>query len=106
MRPRIYGSTDIQVFRTRTSPDPRGCSSTSAISKFEWVEVPFGRLTNRTSRDRSFILQVSISSQKCDLAYSMHSVAKSFNPLREGYEKMSVGAAERVLLGRSGAHLQ
>jgi hypothetical protein len=36
----------------------------------------------------------------------MHDVAKRFNSIREGYEEMSVGGAERVLLGRSGAHRQ
>src|ERR1700737_2337285 len=88
MRPRIYGSTDIQVFRTRTSPDPRGCSSTFAISKFEWVEAPFGRLTSRTSRERFSIFASSPSSrQQGELVYKMHCVAKRFSSIRESYEE-------------------
>src|SRR5580700_9717444 len=95
MRPRMYGSTDIQVFRTRISPDPRRGSSTSAISKFEWVTAPFGRLANRISREKFFILQVLYLSCYQELVtknaiciYDPWCIEK-FNSFRKGYEKIN-----------------
>src|SRR5262249_14392668 len=50
MRPRMYGSTDRKVLRTRISPSAIGDDCTSAISKLSGVGQPLGREARRTSR--------------------------------------------------------
>ncbi len=52
MRPRMYGSTDISVFFTSTSPSPGGPTSAVASAKFASVGSPCGRDASRISRDR------------------------------------------------------
>src|SRR6476469_8990600 len=46
----MYGSTDMQVFRTRTSPGPGAARSTSTRRKFSAVGQPDGRETRWISR--------------------------------------------------------
>ena len=50
MRPRMYGSTDMNVLRTSTSPSASAGSSTVATSKLSCVGQPLGREARRTSR--------------------------------------------------------
>src|SRR6476469_1397647 len=46
----MYGSTDMQVFRTRTSPGPGSPRSTSTRRKFSGVGQPDGREARWISR--------------------------------------------------------
>src|SRR4029077_3877529 len=51
MRPRIYGSTVIQMFFTWTSPGAGSGTVTIASSKFSALGMPTGRDFKRISRD-------------------------------------------------------
>src|SRR5579884_1378881 len=50
IRPRMYGSTDIIVLRTRTSPSPGGATLAVASAKLASVGSPDGRDARRISR--------------------------------------------------------
>lgn len=58
MRPRMYGSTDITVLRTRTWPSASSGSSTSVRRKFSGVGAPWGREARWISRMRVGVLMV------------------------------------------------
>src|SRR5699024_482193 len=45
IRPRIYGSTEMNSLRTRTSSTPKAGNSTSTDSKLSWLTSPCGRET-------------------------------------------------------------
>src|SRR5687768_14516716 len=49
MRPRMYGSTDMNVLRTTISPSPGSGTSTSASSKLDGSGSPDGRDASRIS---------------------------------------------------------
>lgn len=51
MRPRMYGSTDIQVLRTTIWPSAGSGTSVVTHSKFCAVGSPSGRAARRTSRE-------------------------------------------------------
>src|SRR5688572_145515 len=50
MRPRMYGSTDMNVLRTISSPSAGSATSVSASSKSDGWGSPFGREASLTSR--------------------------------------------------------
>ena len=50
MRPRMYGSTDMNVLRTTISPSPGSATSTSASSKSDGCGSPEGRAASLISR--------------------------------------------------------
>src|SRR5215218_7788438 len=50
MRPRMYGSTDMNVLRTTTSPSPGSLTSTSASWKSDGCGSPTGREASLISR--------------------------------------------------------
>src|SRR5688500_13083398 len=56
MRPRMYGSTDMNVLRTTSSPSPGSPTSTSASSKSDGCGSPAGRAASLISRLRMFDL--------------------------------------------------
>jgi hypothetical protein len=58
MRPRMYGSTDISVFFTSSSPSPGGPTSACASEKFASAGSPLGRLASLISRLRTMSLCV------------------------------------------------
>src|SRR5256885_8133927 len=51
MRPRMYGSTEMNRLRTSACRSPGGGTSTSTTAKFSGVGHPFGRDARRTSVD-------------------------------------------------------
>src|SRR5947209_18084579 len=55
MRPRMYGSTDIQRLATRSSPGPGSGTSTSASSKSPGLGSPCGRAASWISREATGI---------------------------------------------------
>src|SRR4051812_14335687 len=50
MRPRMYGSTDMNVLRTTSRPSAGSATSVSASSKSDGWGSPFGREASRISR--------------------------------------------------------
>src|SRR5215211_525338 len=50
MRPRMYGSTDMNTLRTTISPSAGSATSTSASSKSDGCGSPTGRAASLTSR--------------------------------------------------------
>jgi hypothetical protein len=59
MRPRIYGSTVIQMFFTWTSPGGGSGTVTVASSKFSALGMPTGRDFKRISRDATNVESLS-----------------------------------------------
>src|SRR3954453_1392263 len=57
MRPRMYGSTDMNVLRTTSSPSAGSATSTSASAKSDGLGSPTGREASRTSRLEKGILR-------------------------------------------------
>ncbi|GAA3495987.1 hypothetical protein GCM10019016_030880 [Streptomyces prasinosporus] len=60
IRPRMYGSTDIQVLRTRISPSPGSGTSVVAGTKFSGVGSPTGRAARRISREVVVVVSVVV----------------------------------------------
>src|SRR3954452_15190064 len=50
MRPRMYGSTDMNVLRTTSSPSSGSATSVSASAKSDGLGSPTGREASLTSR--------------------------------------------------------
>src|SRR3954452_17155725 len=50
MRPRMYGSTDMNVLRTTSSPSAGSATSVSATAKSDGCGAPTGREASRISR--------------------------------------------------------